>query len=196
MKIEIKNIFTDEVIFSDERENNTIRLAVEKAVSLKINLSSADLRSANLSSANLRSANLSSADLRSTNLRSADLRSTNLSYADLRSTNLSYANLRSADLRYADLRSTNLSYADLRSADLRSANGNMEVVFSIQLEKWCVSFTSEILAIGCQQHTIKEWREFSDDRINLMDSSALAWWKKWKDFIFMAIDLSVNQTGE
>ena len=46
MRIEIKNRFTGEVIFYDERENNTIKLTVEKAISLKIDLRSADLRSA------------------------------------------------------------------------------------------------------------------------------------------------------
>ena len=69
----------------------------------------------------------------------------------------------------------------------------MSIVFSMQIEKWAIAFTSEIIAIGCQQHTIKEWKEFEDERIHEMDSSALEWWKKWKDFIFMAIELSINK---
>jgi hypothetical protein len=68
----------------------------------------------------------------------------------------------------------------------------MRQIFSLQLEAWEVSFTSENLAIGCQQHTIKEWREFSDDTINSIDTSALVWWKKWKVFIFKAIELSTS----
>jgi hypothetical protein len=102
MKFTIKNRFNDSVLF--ETEADSFRLAIEKAISEKRNLRSADLRSADLSSANLSSADLSSA-------------------------NLSYANLRSADLRYADLSSANLSSADLRSADLRSAK-NAELILA------------------------------------------------------------------
>ena len=88
-KIEIKNRWTGEVIFSHECEDNTIAKTVMGAVRQPADLRSADLRYA---------------DLRYADLRSADLRSADLRYADL-----SYADLRSADLRYADL-----SYADLR----------------------------------------------------------------------------------
>jgi hypothetical protein len=55
-KIEIKNRFTNEVIYTYESENATIKDAVEKAIKEKFSLSSADLRSADLSSANLYSA--------------------------------------------------------------------------------------------------------------------------------------------
>jgi len=89
MKIQIKNKFTEEVIFEHESEGNTIKETVLKAIGAK---------------ANLRYANLRSADLSYANLRYADL-----SYADLSSANLSYADLSSADLRYADLRYANLS---------------------------------------------------------------------------------------
>ena len=108
-------------------EKHGKRLTIGFAISLKINWSKINLRSANLRYANLSSADLSSANLRYANLSSANLRYANLSSANLRYANLSYANLSSANLRYADLSSANLSYADLSSAnlsyaDLRSAN--------------------------------------------------------------------------
>ena len=81
-KIEIKTIWGD-IIFTHEKENNTVKDTLQEAVR-----SGADLYGANLYGADLRSANLYGADL-----RSADLRSANLYGADLRS-----ANLRSADL--------------------------------------------------------------------------------------------------
>jgi len=56
MKIEIKNRFTGDVIFTHECENNTIKITVEEAVK-----SDANLWNANLSDANLRNANLSDA---------------------------------------------------------------------------------------------------------------------------------------
>ena len=107
-KIEIKSVFGS-VLFSFEKENNTIKDTLQEAVK-----QGADLRGANL-----RGANLSSADLRGAYLRGANLRGANLSSADLRG-----AYLRGAYLRSANLRGANLSSADLSSADLRGAEGS------------------------------------------------------------------------
>ena len=51
--IEIKNRFTNEVIFSHECENNTIKITVEKAVEMRANLFGARLVGANLFGASL-----------------------------------------------------------------------------------------------------------------------------------------------
>ena len=96
---------------------------------------------------------------------------------------------------------TNLRSADLRSADLRSANfrecvGDMKFVFSLQLDNWMVVFTKDILWIGCQRHAISDWLLFDDERIESMDSKALAFWRKWKDFILKAIELSIPKVEE
>src|SRR5574343_389740 len=101
---------------------------------------------------------------------------------------LTGADLTKADLRRADLRDADLRGADLRGADLRLAIGNKEEVRSMQIEKWDIVFTKDVLAIGCQQHSIEKWRNFTDSEIHRMDSYALDWWKKWKDFVFMAIE--------
>ena len=61
-KIQIKNRYTDEVIFEYECKNNTIKKTVEEAVKRSINLSYANLKRADLSSANLKVAKLSNAD--------------------------------------------------------------------------------------------------------------------------------------
>ena len=159
-KIEIKSIFGN-ILFTYEKENATIKDAVEQAVSEKVNLAYANLRSADLESADLESANLHSADLESANLHSADLHS-----ADLRSANLRSANLRSADLESADLRSANLRSADLRSADLRSANlrsadlesaENTETAYMPMFCKWSISIKGDVIQIGCKNKTIAEW---------------------------------------
>jgi len=167
-KIEIKSVF-GKVLFTYEKENATIKDAVEQAVKEKANLSSADLRSADLSSANLSSADLrladlSSADLSSANLRLADLRFADLSSADLSSANLSSANLSSANLRLADLSSANLRLADLRLADLSSANLssalNKETACIPLFCKWSFSIIGDEIQIGCESKTIKEWDVF------------------------------------
>ena len=179
MKIEIKNRFTGEVIYTHEQEGNTIALTVKYAIEAKANLRGANLRGADLRGADLSDADLSDADLSCANMSDANLRGADLRGADLRGADLSCANLSDANLRGADLSRAKINYAI----------GDMCIIYSMQLEKWNIAFTEQMLAIGCQQNAIDEWRVFSDDVIASMDSVALDWWKKWKEFIFKAIEL-------
>ena len=96
-KIKIKSVF-GKVLFSYEKENNTIKDTLEEAVR-----SNADLRNADLGNADLRNADLRNADLRNAGLRNADLRNADLRNADLRNAYLGNADLRNAYLRNADL---------------------------------------------------------------------------------------------
>lgn len=116
IKIDIKSIFGN-VLFSFEKENNTIKNTLVEAT-----LIGANLREADLCETDLRGADLGYADLREVYLKYADLREGYLGYADLRDANLRGADLENADLRKADLRGADLRDADLRGADLRGAN--------------------------------------------------------------------------
>ena len=100
-KIEIKNRWTGEVIYSSNK--TTYKEAVEdgKADLSGAYLSGADLRGADLSGANLRGAYLSEADLSGANLREADLSGAYLSEANLRGANLCGADLSDAELQNA-----------------------------------------------------------------------------------------------
>ena len=73
VKIEIKNRWTGDVLFEYEKENNTLKDTVEKAIENRANLEGADLRGADLEGADLRGANLEGADLYGANLYGADL---------------------------------------------------------------------------------------------------------------------------
>ena len=95
-KIEIKNRFNGDVIYSYECKNNTLKITCVKAVLDKISL-----RDAYLSGADLRGADLSGADLSDADLSDADLRGADLSGADLCGADLRDAYLRDADLRGA-----------------------------------------------------------------------------------------------
>ena len=66
MKIEIKNRFSGEILYS--LECNSIRECLEKAIRRNADLRDANLSGANLSGANLLGANLSRANLSGTNL--------------------------------------------------------------------------------------------------------------------------------
>ena len=64
----------------------------------------------------------------------------------------------------------------------------------MQIDTYKIGFTKDTLQIGCERHTIEEWQKFDDDKISKMDTNALKWWNKWKDFIFQAIELSYKDS--
>ena len=101
------------------------------------------------------------------------------------------ANLDGADLRDADLRCANLRGVNLRGASLWGATGNLKHIKSIFLEKYQITYTSDILQIGCESHLITEWWEYNDKRIFDMDGKySLEFWHKWKDYIKQTIEMS------
>ena len=172
------------------------------------NLRGADLRGADLRGANLRGANLFGADLRGADLRDTNLSDTNLSDTNLRDTNLSDtnlsdtnlfgANLSGADLRGADLFGANLSGADLFGANLSGANllcsGDMIFVKTLQIEKWKIAYTSNVIQIGCQIHTIEKWAKWETEVgkkwISKMDKEALDWAEIHLNIVLKLIELS------
>ena len=91
-KIEITSV-SGQLLFEYEKEENTVKDTLMKAIESGANLYGADLRCADLRCANLRNADLSGAVLRGANLYGADLYGANLYGADL-----SGANLYGADL--------------------------------------------------------------------------------------------------
>jgi hypothetical protein len=126
-RIEIKNRWTDKVLFELETENNTIKKTVTTAVESGANLRNADLTGsdlieANLMGADLVGANLRSADLVGANLTAADLRASDLTAADLTDTNLTSANLKAANLTDSNLTDSNLTGTNFIGADLRGTN--------------------------------------------------------------------------
>jgi hypothetical protein len=81
--------------------------------------------------------------------------------------------------------------ANLRSADLSSARGEMKCLKSIFLERYPVTYTSDVLQIGCQKHKVEKWWKFKDSEIIEMDGDyALEWWNKYKAIIKSIIELS------
>ena len=175
-KFEIKNRWTDEVLFSyelqDGQESGMIaRHAMEAAIA---------------EDANLCGANLCGADLRDANLWGANLCGANLCGA-----NLWGANLWGANLRGANLRDANLWDADLRDANLRDANlwGAKNAPLIINGLRWTVIVSGlGDMRIGCQFHSIERWKGFSDELINRMDSYALEFWNAHKVMLLSICD--------
>ncbi len=116
----------------------------------------------------------------------ADLSGADLSGADLSVADLSGADLSGADLYGANLRRANLSGADLSGADLYGADLSRAILGTaliVVFLKWAVYITPQDMRIGCEQHTLAAWREFTDDEINRMDRGALAFWRRYKDLL-------------
>ena len=167
MKIDIKCRFSGNVLFSHDSEENSLKLTLEVAASVKADLPGADLSRADLSGANLSGANLYGA-------------------------NLSGANLSRADLSEADLYGANLSGADLSRADLPEANLSGEKItknpISVNGLHWSVIVTERHMKIGCKRYTHQKWRDFSDDEIRRMDENALDFWRKTKTALMALCD--------
>jgi len=135
-------------------------------------------------------ANLRDAHLRGAYLRGANLRDANLSDANLRDANLSCVNLIGANLSDANLIGANLGGANLRDANLSGANGINDYVKCIQIERYSITYTADILQIGCKRHLISEWADFDDHRIAEMDGKdALKFWRKYKAWILQTIEM-------
>ena len=138
-KIEIKNRWNGNVIFTYEKENATIKDAVEQAVKEGVNLSYS---------------NLSGSDLSYSNLRGSDLIGSDLSGSDLSGSDLIYSNLSGSDLRGSDLIGSDLSGSDLSGSDLSEAN--KVPMFC----KWSHGTKGDLIQIGCENRTIEQWDEF------------------------------------
>ncbi|RZG63805.1 pentapeptide repeat-containing protein [Acinetobacter bouvetii] len=198
---EIKNRWTDEVLFTcdipEGMESGMIaRHAVETAIAQGANLRGANLEGANLEGANLRDANLEGANLRGANLEGANLeganlRDANLEGANLRDANLEGANLRGANLEGANLQDANLEDANLEDANLEGANlrDAKNVPLVINSLHWMVYISGTgMMRIGCQEHSIERWKGFSDELISRMDSYALEFWNQHKAMLLGICD--------
>ena len=126
------------------------------------------------------------------NLREADLRKADLSGADLIGANLSGADLIGADLRKANLREANLIGADLREAIIFDTiffyeEKVSEIPMQIIGLTWTVFAVGSYMKIGCQLHSIEEWKSFNDNTIQDMAPGALSFWKKNKGGILALV---------
>ena len=101
------------------------------------------------------------------------------------------AYLSGANLSGADLSRAYLSGANLSGADLNGLLGLNDWIKCIQIEDWPISYTSEVMQIGCQRHALSAWRDFDDATIARMDGRrALQFWRKWKAWIFQTIEMA------
>ena len=148
LKIEIKNRWTDSVLFEYEKENNTVKETLIKAVK-----QGAYLRSAYLRSAYLRSADLHGADLRGADLQGADLHGADLRGADLRGADLHGAYLQGADLRGAYLQGAYLQGFKIKAAAVFTG------LYTYVVMPYITDENEMRVKMGCHDRSVKEWDE-------------------------------------
>ncbi|MDC5255330.1 pentapeptide repeat-containing protein [Acinetobacter baumannii] len=99
-----------------------------------------------------------------------------------------------ADLRGADLRGANLRGASLSGADLRDAKASPLIVYGL---RWDVIINGlGKMRIGCQEHSVEDWKSFDDARITRMDSEALEFWNQHKSMLLNMCDSYVHPVQE
>ncbi|UOF76712.1 pentapeptide repeats [Caudoviricetes sp.] len=101
----------------------------------------------------------------------------------IKSKNLRYANLSYADLISADLSYANLSYTDLKGAMLSNCIGNGNEIKTLIIDKWIITYTTDQMAIGCKQHSLKQWMAIDDAEIYKIGDGALEFWHKYKPIL-------------
>jgi len=92
------------------------------------------------------------------------------------------------DFSGCNLEDANLTDANLRDANLIGANlfntvGNNKEIFTFQLKEYTINIHKDRIQIGCKNYSYEEWKNFSNEEIDSMDSKALEWWKENKDFV-------------
>ncbi|MEA1231065.1 pentapeptide repeat-containing protein, partial [Acinetobacter sp. IRS14] len=113
---------------------------------------------------------------------------------NLRGANLRGANLRGANLRDANLRGANLYGANLYGANLRGAKAAQLIVYGL---RWDVIISGlGKMRIGCQEHSVEDWKSFDDARITSMDSEALEFWNQHKSMLLNMCDSYVHPVQE
>ena len=95
----------------------------------------------------------------------------------------------------ANLRGANLEGANLEDANLRGANllGAKNAPIIINGLRWTVYISGTgMMKIGCQNHSVEAWKNFTDEGIKRMDSDALEFWSKYKTVLLATCDTHVH----
>lgn len=180
------------------------KYVVEQAVKQRVSLAYADLRDKDLSGTNLAFGDFKYANLSRSIFDGADMSNTNLFWASINKSSMVGTNLilaytrgalfRNSDLSYADLSFANFQGAFLKLTKLDGANFKGTNVWQSRLPDGglqnCVNapkivklhdFTIYVngigdMRIGCQCHSIKAWKKFTNEELSKMSPNAI-WFK-------------------
>ena len=95
-----------------------------------------------------------------------------------------------AILDFCDFRFTRFENCIFDNISFKHTIGDMQNIFSFVIEKYIVSFTATNMCVGCQQKSIKEWKEL--DIESLPDDEDKEIWKTYKKPLFEIVDLRLK----
>jgi hypothetical protein len=172
-------------------------------------------RGARLPGADFSGSILTGVDMSHAIMTGSTMSCANMAKATLIGANLSRANMRDAILRCAVLIDSDTGGADISGADLWSTVGNNREIKTINTELWDIVYTDSLMQIGCHQHRIESWLEFSyskvdqigkdmvgwikeyepdfwlsfnDRQLSMIDRGMAAWWRKWKPILSLILE--------
>ena len=203
MKFDIKSRWTGKVIFTAEITASEwdsygvkLGLAVKVAVNAGANMAGADMAGVNMAGANMTGANMAGAYMTGANMAGAYMAGANMTGAYMAGVNMAVAYMAGANMTGANMTGANMAGAYMAGANMTGANlwgvsGLNRYIKCVQIEDWPITYTHDVMQIGCQRHAIDAWRGFSDAEIRAMDGlKALTFWRKWKSWIFQAIEMA------
>ena len=100
--------------------------------------------------------------------------------ADLLATNFFNATISCADFQQADIR-----YAIFWGTNIMTALFPFKVMFLYHYN-WPIFICADTIRIGCQCHTIKQWKDFNAEQIENMGDEALSFWR-WHKYEILEI---------
>ena len=75
-------------------------------------------------------------------------------------------------------------------ANLRGAKNAPAIISGL---RWTVHISGTgMMRIGCQNHSVEVWKDFTDKEIKSMDRDALEFWNKYKTMLLVACDTHVH----
>ena len=75
---------------------------------------------------------------------------------------------------------------------MRWKGGPAKALLSLNGLRWPVSTDGKSIQIGCQHHSVEDWRNFDDRVIARMDGGALTFWKAHKAMILSLAEVRKN----
>ncbi len=160
-----------------------------------VNFKNANLEDANFNNANLENAYFYNANLEDAYFNNANLENAYFNNANFYNVNFYNANLKNANLENAYFYNVNFYNANLEDANLKNAKFSDKLIiknnkrsYYAESDYYCWIFEG-IIKIGCEVHSYKNWKSFTDKEILKMDGKkALKFWKKEKEIILKIHD--------
>jgi uncharacterized protein YjbI with pentapeptide repeats len=152
------------------------------------NISNSILDISDFTHARFHKTNLTGSSIANATFIGVSLTDCNLSDASLNRTNFTNALLYGSNLDNTTLWRTKFTGAKLDGVSLEGASlcnciGDGTVIRTLYIAPWRINVYNDIMAIGCEQHTIEQWYNFTDIQIDIMNKNALQWWYTNKDTI-------------